>query len=329
MSHLWLVSLVLLFWSPATTPVARADLKFAERFLEAGRIRAGQVHEFKFAFTNEGVTPIDLVGVKAGCGCIKASLEPSRVDAGQKGCCLIQLNSLGASQGLNVWQVEINYRRDEQDCKAVLMIRAEAVREIVVQPPELRVHSDGPTTHEFTVSDLRPRGLQIKAVETSAIHLKAALGADAAPLGGRPLRRITLEVGANLPVGQHDGQLAIHTDDPDYPTLFVPIQITRRARQRVTATPASVSLVVSASSLTPSRVVTLRDSQGQSLAIERVEADDPAISCRWSTEPGSTAAVKISVDREKLGGKTLHSQVRVLLREPAETLVIPVTCELR
>ncbi len=323
------LSLILL-WSAATAPIAHADLRFAERFIEAGRIRAGQVHEFQFDFTNTGSTAIDLVGVKAGCGCIKASLEPRRLEAGQRGCCRVQLNSLGASQGLNVWQVEIHYRGDEQDHKAVLMIRAEAVREILVQPPELKVYSDGPTTHEFTVSDLRQRELQIKAVETSSVHLKAALASDAAPNGGRPVRRITLEVGACLPPGQHDGQLAIHTNDPDYPTLLVPIQITRRVRQRIAATPADISLVASATSPTPSRVLTLGDSQGQTLVIERIEADDPAISCRWSAEPGSTAAVRISVDREKLGGKTLHSRVRVLIKEPvAETLVIPVTCEVR
>jgi hypothetical protein len=64
--------------------------------------------------------------------------------------------------------------------------------------------------------------------------------------------------------------------------------------------------------------------------VERVEADDPAIECRWAAGPGPRATLKVRVDSSRIAGGTLHSAVRVHLGGPTpQTLVVPVSCTVR
>jgi hypothetical protein len=123
--------------------------------------------------------------------------------------------------------------------------------------------------------------------------------------------------------------LTMHTDDPQYPELRVPVNIIRRARQRITAVPGDISMIVSSSQPVPSMLVTLRDSLGQSLQIERVEPADPAMLCTWSKDAGTIASVKISVDPERIG-PGISSHAIVIFKHPAEeTVILPVRIDRR
>ena len=55
------------------------------------------------------------------------------------------------------------------------------------------------------------------------------------------------------------------------------------------------------------------------------QCSDPAISCTWARGPGTNATLRITVDRTKLAGDSLHGVVEVQIRKPAaETVAIPV-----
>ena len=106
-----------------------------------------------------------------------------------------------------------------------------------------------------------------------------------------------------------------------------PLTLVKRPRQNVTASPSAVSLAAARGQAVPSRIVLLRPAGEDAVAVERVEADDPAVVCTWAAGPDNCATLKVSVDRTKLPAAGLRSAVHVHLKNPtSETITVPVTC---
>jgi riboflavin biosynthesis pyrimidine reductase len=67
----------------------------------------------------------------------------------------------------------------------------------------------------------------------------------------------------------------------------------------------------------------IRDREGQPVEIDRVEADDPALTCRFAEGAWPTATVKVQVNKGQTPARS--GMLRVLIRQPApETLFVPV-----
>src|SRR5262249_27860704 len=110
----------------------------------------------------------------------------------------------------------------------------------------------------------------------------------------------------------------------------VAVTLIKRGRQRVAAFPDQLSFTAGPGSPLPSRLVRLRDRQNQPVRVERIEAEDPAVTASWAPGPGTMATLKITVDRKRLGGEPWQSAVHVHLGKPVrETVTIPVTVRSR
>jgi hypothetical protein len=80
----------------------------------------------------------------------------------------------------------------------------------------------------------------------------------------------------------------------------------------------------------PSRIVLLSCAGDEEVAVERVEADDPAVRCQWAKGPGPRATLKIQVDHTHVAPSSLHSTVRVHVVKPApQAVTVPVMCTVR
>src|SRR5205823_6646226 len=99
--------------------------------------------------------------------------------------------------------------------------------------------------------------------------------------GGQTTQSIRLAVTEDCAQGRHDEFLHLRTDDPEYQDLKVPVTVVKRSRQRLAATPSEVTLTAPPGQPVPSRIVLVRDGDGQGVVIDRVEADDPAVLCQW------------------------------------------------
>jgi hypothetical protein len=53
---------------------ARADLRFVEPVADAGEVRAGVPLRHPFAFVNEGSQAVDIMSLRASCGCLRPSV---------------------------------------------------------------------------------------------------------------------------------------------------------------------------------------------------------------------------------------------------------------
>ena len=77
----------------------------------------------------------------------------------------------------------------------------------------------------------------------------------------------------------------------------------------------------------PSRIVLLRPAGAGAVAVERVEADHPAVVCTWAAGPDDCATLRVSIDRAKLPADGLHAIIHVHISKPApDTIAVPVTC---
>jgi hypothetical protein len=312
---------------------ARADLRFAEPVVAAGEVRTGAALSHRFAFVNQASAPATITEVRTSCGCMKPRLEPDGTELphtcrpGEEGALRLEVNTLGLTPGNHTWRLTVCYEMGGRSYETQLQMTGWAVTEVTVQPSALTVFTDNTVRHEVLLTDVRPQPLTVSEVRTSAAQVKGRVTEQFQDGQGHWVRKIALEIGPDYPEGRHNEVLDIVTDDPVYRDLRVPLTVVKRGRQRLAAEPGAVTLFAPAGHEIPSRIVRVRDSEDQPVMIEQIVADDPAITCRWAQGPNNLATVRVIVDRARLKGGSLQSQIHVHISNPThETLTIPVTC---
>ncbi len=305
---------------------AWADLRFGEKVADAGEIRSGPIVTHAFPFVNEGPEPVRILELRTTCGCLVPRLDKREYGPGESGVLVLEVNTLSEPAGPHAWRVQVGYQRGSQPSELSLQLNARLITEVTVQPAAMTVFADRAIAHEVLVTDLRPKPLAVTGVRTSSPQLTARLGEAGSDTLGHWTRPIHVELAEDYPDGRHQEVLVIATDDPGYREMKVPVTIVKRARQSVSAAPAEVTLSAAAGQPLPSRIVLIRAANEQPVAVERIAADDPAISCQWAAGPNHMATVKISVDRNQLRDGQLQSAVHVQVTQPVrETLTIPVS----
>jgi hypothetical protein len=317
-------------------PVSAAGLHVLEPAADAGEVRSGAPLAHRFAFINEGPAPVVLTEVRAGCGCLTPRLEPAGTALphaylpGERGALLLDVNTLDQNPGPHTWHVTVRYRTTDEDHEADLQLSGRVVTEVAVRPAALTLFADAAVGHEIVLTDLRSHPLAVTAVRGSAPQVRARVAEQSRDAAGHWVCRIGLEVADGYPEGRHEEVLDIFTDDPAYPDLRVPLTIVRRGRRRLSAAPDPVTLSAGPGQETPARLVLVRDRDGQPVVIDHVDADDPAVSCRWSQGPGGPAAVKVRVDPARLAGGDWRSAIHIHVSKPvAATLTVPVAVDPR
>jgi hypothetical protein len=319
----------MLFCFLAGTTV-RANLHFPRLEVEAGQVRAGAPLAYRFTFVNQGPQTVEITDLQTSCGCLTPKLEPRRLQAGEEGALLMEVNTLSEAPGRNTWQVKLTYQTDGQSFEIPLRISATLFREIVVEPAAVTVFSDSAIENEIQVTDLRFQPLTIKEVRTSAPGLDAQRAGEFRSPSGHLIQKIRLQLAGDFPEGRHDEVLSIYTDDPAYREIKVPVTIVKRPRQRLWATPGQVELLAPRGQPVPSRIVLIRDNENQEVVVDAVVSNNPAVKCQWAKGPGNMATLKISASRRDVSQQGLQVSVQVDVRKPVkQTLTIPVRITLQ
>jgi len=320
----WLLVTVSVFLTNAVS--LRADLQFKQTTVDVGEVKRGAPLTHEFAFFNTGPESVEILEFQASCGCLRPDLETRLYKPGTGSKLRIEVNTLTQDAGPRSWRTVVRYRQGDTDREMELVLIGTVVAEIALQPPELSVFADHAISHELRLIDLRARPLAIKTVEATSAKLSARVTGEARDAEGHWTRTIRLDVAPDFPDGRHNETLNIYTDDPLYRHLKVPVTITKRPRQRLTALPNAVTLTAPRGQPIPSKIVLIRDTENGAVEIERLMPSDPAIGCTWARGPGSNATLRITVDRELLKSEFLRGSVEVKIGKPAaETVTIPVT----
>jgi hypothetical protein len=304
----------------------RAEVVFTEPAVELGELRTGQTFPRALTFVNRGNGPVEIKAVKGSCACLAAACPAGQVPAGGQGTVQLTVNTLSASPGPQAWRVTLRYVENGAEQEAAAVLRAKVVQEIIVQPPQILVFADGATQHEITVTDLRGKPLRVIKAEATSPHLRPAVFQEHDE-GGRRVQAVKLAIAKEMPVGRHDEQVTLFTDDPVYKELKVQVSVVRKGQHRYSVLPGAVALAADAGQPSPARMVTVRDRQGQAVVIDRATADHPAIQCQWSPGANTVGTVKITVDRAKMDGPVLNGKVQIYLHPSGECVTVPVVCE--
>jgi hypothetical protein len=323
------VSAALVIILAAQVPSARAALKFEETRADAGAVRTGPVLSHRFAFANRGSVPVEIVEIRASCGCLTPRLARRIYQPGERGELLLEINTLSQAPGPHTWRADVRCRCRDAVEETALLLSGNLITEVKVEPAAMDLFVDRALSEEIVVTDLRVPGLTVTGAAGTAPGLRARAGVRYQDAAGHWACRITVEVADDYPEGRHEENLSVYTDDPLYRELRVPVTVVKHLRQRLSATPAEVSLRAAPGQPIPSRIVLLRDRDNQPVVVDRVQADDPAVQCQWALGPGAMATVKINVDREKVRGDNLKTMVHIAVRQPvSEVLSLPVSCTL-
>ncbi|HKI36015.1 MAG TPA: DUF1573 domain-containing protein [Gemmataceae bacterium] len=315
-------TLLALFANPA-----RADLSFATPTIDVGEVRSGAPLRQRFTFVNAGSGAVEITDLRASCGCVRPKLDKRSYAPGDEGAVLLEVHTLGQSAGEHDWRLHVTYHSGAEAREVELVLHGRIVTEVTVQPAVLTIFTERAAAHEMALTDLRARPLTVTGVYASSPHLKGEVKETTTDGAGHRVVRIGLSLGAAYPEGRYEETVAILTDDAVYRELTVPLTVVKRPKQKVAASPGAVSLAAARGQPVPSRIVLLRPAGEEAVAVESVEADDPAVVCTWAAGPENCATLKVGIDRTKLPADGLRSAIHIHISKPApDTITLPVTC---
>jgi hypothetical protein len=134
----------------------------------------------------------------------------------------------------------------------------------------------------------------------------------------QPQYALQVSIREDLPAGRHDHEIIVHTSDPVYPALRIPISIAKKAKARYVASPILISLT---RSLAPSRQATIRDQQGQALTIDRIEVS-PGLVVTQVSQATSSVTLNVAIDPQ--AKEVGDGEVKVFVKgqqDPVKVLV--------
>jgi hypothetical protein len=318
-----------------TSAVVQAGPRFPTTQIDVGEVKSGPTLVRRFEMINDGAEVIKLLEVRVGCGCVKPKLEPAAelpltLGVGEKRTIVVEVNTLSQADGDQSWHASVVWEEGQQIHEQKLTLLGQVTSEVSVQPATLFLFTDSALRHDVTLIDRRDKPLTITALSLATKHLKAHLRPT--PVSHQPYRsfRIEVEVNADCPEGRYDDVLSIATNDPGYAEVRVPITLVRRAQQQVKTAPESVWLEAVADQAVPAKLLKVYDGRDRPVKVERVTAEDPAVTATWATGHDGTATVKVKVDRDRMNGSQMVTALRIELSEPERTtLTLPVTCFLK
>ena len=139
----------------------------------------------------------------------------------------------------------------------------------------------------LTLTDQRVRPLTVRSATGSIPQVAVAVDS----VNTMPMT-FNITITPSLPVGRHEAHLAINTDDPEYPTLLVPVTIIKRASQRWLTSPVDLRFDAVTGR---HRRLTVRDGQGQGVAISHIAATIPGVTAQVQGRTSTAATVLVTV----------------------------------
>jgi Protein of unknown function (DUF1573) len=319
MSQLLALSVLALTQPPTAAPA----LDCPQPLIDRGEVRAGPVLRQRFTLVNRGPLPLDVVAVRASCHCLEPRLSARQLAPGATADLDFEVNTLSPAEGAHAWRVAVGYRptgTDIPDRTLELTVTARLVREVSIEPAELRLRVAAGAVQDVTVTDRRAEPLHLTGVHTTAPELRADLAGDWQGGPGHWTRTVRLTV-ASAPPGSVAAALLLSSDDPDYRELKLSVTLDAPAAG-VTALPAEVTFRPVPGQAVLTALVRLRDAAGRPVRVADALADDPHIECRWADGPGDLATLKIQYRGTPPAGARGSVRVRLAALE-GQTVAVP------
>jgi len=181
-----------------------------------------------FAFWNRSERSIEITKLEPSCGCLAPRILGNRKEYGPGGQGLfeVQVETARETPGPHTYSVVVHYTSGDQKFEDRVTFRCEIPeRNVVISPPELYFYqlSDTPIQDVFRVEDHRGKELKVVEAVSTNPHLTLNVGKWERIDEQTCTTPVEVLVGANLPAGTHHTFITVKTDDPDFPTIRVPV----------------------------------------------------------------------------------------------------------
>ena len=312
--------------SPTFTRPADAEcgIRFASTQVDLGRIEGLGIIRQDFDFRVTGREEVEIVELRPSCGCLRPTLSKRIYRPGDSGRITLDIHAASAKPGPHRYQLGVTLR-DPSERAVSLTVDLDLVSHVEVRPAALRISLGGskPIRQTITITDDRPRPLDIIRLVASSTRIKPRLAPSATGASDPHVQLVELEIAADFPVGLCHERLLLVTDDPKYPSVEIPIEVERLPRMRVT--PRSLRFSTNAIATDAvSRRLYVRDKNSQPVLISDVVAETSHLSFDWPKEPSRRAFVDVRLE-SSADATPATFDLRVRIAEPVLTeLVIPI-----
>lgn len=303
--------------------LAGDGIVFEKTNVELGGVRAaGSIAAvFEFAVGAEGA---EILSARASCGCLRPQVECRRYRPGERGRIVLGIHAATQTAGPKRFLLHLDVR-DPSERTITLWATAELLSDLVVEPANLIVYSNGkaPVRQEVRIVDRRGAGLAIAAVAASPPLADARI-LDREEDAPESVRRIAFTVPAAAPPGGVEARLEVRTEDAQYPVIEIPVTIVRLERYRVL--PDRLRLQWADDRVGRARFHVL-DPLGEPIVAEGFACDHPAVRCIPPARPDRQLRFAIEVEAGAVA-PPLETVLRlhIVRPEPAE-IAVPLRIE--
>jgi hypothetical protein len=311
-----------LFFADTTLPISCPTPQ-----IQHGKVKAGAKLEATFVLKNHSDRPIRLGVIKGSCGCLQPTLAKNLLAAGESTSLLARFNTLALAEGPHTWRLEVPYRFDDrielqaEEPKLTLIASATIIREIQLEPVSIAIITDGAAEESIRLIDHRSKPLSIRSIKSGSVHIEAKRDLNSTQSN----HLIQLQVHESIPAGTMQDWVVVETDDPEYPELKIPIQITRKDRQTIQASPDQLVLRFSKGQQTSSGLIQLRSPAEQAIKILKIVSDSDRITHRYATSSTGQTTLRLTVTLLS-NAESGMGKVVVHFAEPAgQMIIIPVS----
>jgi len=304
------IRLALIIGVLAYVPQLRAEVRFATPVVKLGEVRGGPALTQRFVLTNSGSAPIQLGDVVRGCSCLQSSIDKVTLAPGEVGTLTLTLRTLGHKNGPYAWNAKIRYRETDQVKEAHCRLEGVIRNEVTLDPSELVLFVTDELTQNIHLTDLRDTPLRITRIETTLPGV--SLDKTETKPGSF---RIQLHVkGEGIPYGPRDGRVDIHTNDPAYSMVTLPVRLIRSYPKAVQAVPNRIRF--NPEQGIKSVLIRLRTPDEKPLKITRVEGGD--LKASWADHPAGGIVLRLTAT------ESVPPAIRIVFETPGRDLELPV-----
>lgn len=214
---------------PLAIPAEPApSLAFSQYLVDLGKVEPAEEIRGVFRFRNRGTTPVRITKLTPSCGCLNPRLETMDYEPGDGDSLVLRMHPANEEPGQKNYYCDVEYL-DPRPQKVRLSFRLQLpAAMLTVHPKALMIYqnTDAPTVEHFYVTDTRGRDVKITDVRTKSPFVTAKLLPEPRKNDqGLVEHVIEITVKGQIPEQRQHALVQIATDDPDVPTIRVPVMI--------------------------------------------------------------------------------------------------------
>ena len=318
-------------------PASRTGrLEFVETKHDFGRIHDDRPVDWRFPFVNKASVPVTITDVSTTCGCTTTSLAKKTYEPGESGEIVATFNPLNR-QGLEKKTIAV--KTDDPEAKPInLELNVFVIPRIGLDNPAVffgEVRFDAVSTNHVTKSvtlTSRVPGFEIKSATTNDPRFVVnALPPKTGEADGDKVTLFKYEISVvtDLPIGRHQAELRIDTNDLLKMQIRIPLIIEAYGALRVTPQPLALQMAKPGLPVDMFVLVASRDSKPFHITEATIMGCEN-MPLRTSIEPvapGSEIGWRVHVlGTSPAGGSTIKGSLMLKTDNPSQPAVeVPIT----